>query len=97
MHRHGPAAGGGAYSREKMYLLHTVVSTYESQDIIKLVCDIDPGAVINVFHALDLDVYKRQMRNRGDVLHAAHRSENRARHLFVFHSMPPIRLDFDNG
>ena len=44
---------GGAYSREKMYLLHTVVSTYESQDIIKLVCDIDPGAVINVFHALD--------------------------------------------
>ena len=53
MHRHGPAAGGGAYSREKMYLLHTVVSTYESQDIIKLVCDIDPGAVINVFHALD--------------------------------------------
>ena len=28
-----------------MYLLHTVVSTYESQDIIKLVCDIDPGAV----------------------------------------------------
>ncbi|MEE0704228.1 MAG: DUF2179 domain-containing protein, partial [Collinsella sp.] len=36
-----------------MYLLHTVVSTYESQDIIKLVCDIDPGAVINVFHALD--------------------------------------------
>ena len=43
----------GGYSREKMYLLHTVVSTYESQDIIKLVCDIDPGAVINVFHTLD--------------------------------------------
>ena len=42
----------GGYSREKMYLLHTVVSTYESQDIIKLVCDIDPGAVINVFHTL---------------------------------------------
>mgnify|MGYP002738110949 CR=1 FL=1 len=39
----------GGYSREKMYLLHAVVSTYESQDIIKLVCDIDPGAVINVF------------------------------------------------
>ena len=43
----------GGYSREKMYLLHAVVSTYESQDIIKLVCDIDPGAVINVFHTLD--------------------------------------------
>ena len=38
----------GGYSREKMYLLNTVVSTYESQDIIKLVCDVDPGAVINV-------------------------------------------------
>jgi len=43
----------GGYSREKMYLLHTVVSTYESQDIIKLVQDIDPGAVINVFHTLN--------------------------------------------
>ena len=43
----------GGYSREKMYLLNTVVSTYESQDIIKLVCDVDPGAVINVFHTLN--------------------------------------------
>ncbi|MFR3451173.1 MAG: YitT family protein [Collinsella sp.] len=43
----------GGYSRDRMYLLHTVVSTYESQDIIKLVCDVDPGAVINVFHTLD--------------------------------------------
>lgn len=43
----------GGYSREKMYLLHTVVSTYESQDIVKLVCDVDPGAVINVFHTLN--------------------------------------------
>ena len=43
----------GGYSREKMYLLHAVVSTYESQDIIKLVCDIDPDAVINVFHTLN--------------------------------------------
>ena len=43
----------GGYSREKMYLLHAVVSPYESQDIIKLVCDIDPGAVINVFHTLN--------------------------------------------
>ena len=43
----------GGYSREKMYLLNTVVSTYESQDIIKLVCDVDPGAVITVFHTLN--------------------------------------------
>ena len=39
----------GGYSREKMYLLHTVISTYESADIIALVCEVDPGAVINVF------------------------------------------------
>lgn len=39
----------GGYSREKMYLLHSVVSTYESEDIIRLVCEVDPGAVINVF------------------------------------------------
>lgn len=43
----------GGYSREKMYLLHTVVSTYESQDIVRLVTHIDPDAVINVFHTLD--------------------------------------------
>ena len=40
----------GGYSREKMFLLHTVVSTYESEDIIRLVCEVDPGAVINIFH-----------------------------------------------
>ncbi|MDY2777739.1 MAG: YitT family protein [Collinsella sp.] len=39
----------GGYSRETMWLLHTVVSTYESKDIIELVCDIDHGAVINIF------------------------------------------------
>ena len=39
----------GGYSRETMWLLHTVVSTYESKDIIELVCDVDPGAVINIF------------------------------------------------
>ena len=39
----------GGYSRERMYLLHTVVSTYESEDIVRLVREVDPGAVINVF------------------------------------------------
>lgn len=39
----------GGYSRERMYLLHTVVSTYEAEDIIKLVQDIDASAVINIF------------------------------------------------
>lgn len=43
----------GGFSRDRMYLLHTVVSTYESQDIIKLVCDVDPNAVINIFHTLN--------------------------------------------
>lgn len=43
----------GGYSREKMYLLHAVVSTYESQDVIKLVTDIDPNAVINMVHTLN--------------------------------------------
>ena len=38
----------GGYSREKMYLLHAVVSTYESEDIVKLMRDIDPGVVINI-------------------------------------------------
>ena len=40
----------GGYSRQRMYLLHTVVSTYESEDIVRLVREVDPGAVINVFH-----------------------------------------------
>ena len=39
----------GGYSRKTMWLLHAVVSTYESSDIIDLVRDVDPGAVINVF------------------------------------------------
>ena len=39
----------GGYSRERMYLLHAVVSTYESEDIVRLVREVDPGAVINVF------------------------------------------------
>ena len=39
----------GGYSRKTMWLLHTVVSTYESSDIIDLVRGVDPGAVINVF------------------------------------------------
>lgn len=43
----------GGYSREHMYLLHTVVSTYESTDIIRLICAIDPNAVINIFHTLN--------------------------------------------
>ena len=39
----------GGYSRKKMYLLHTVVSSYEATDIIRLMREIDPHVIINVF------------------------------------------------
>ena len=41
--QHGISCAGviGGYSREKMYLLNVVVSPYETQDIIKLVCDVE--------------------------------------------------------
>ncbi|MDM8246365.1 YitT family protein [Collinsella tanakaei] len=40
----------GGYSREKMYLLHAVVSTYEAEDVIRLMRTIDPNVVVNIFH-----------------------------------------------
>lgn len=43
----------GGYSREKMYLLHAVISTYESADVVKLIREIDPGVVINVLRTDD--------------------------------------------
>lgn len=50
-YQHGISAAEviGGYSRKSMWLLHTVVSTYESKDIIELICDVDPKAVINIF------------------------------------------------
>lgn len=50
--QHGISCGEviGGYSREKMYLLHAVVSTYESEDVVRLMREIDPGVVINVLH-----------------------------------------------
>lgn len=39
----------GGYSRERMYLLHAVVSAYEVEDIVRLMREVDPGVVINVF------------------------------------------------
>ncbi len=38
----------GGYSRERMYLLHTVVSAYEAEDIVHLMREVDPGCVVNV-------------------------------------------------
>ncbi|NBH31989.1 YitT family protein [Clostridiaceae bacterium] len=38
----------GGYSRQKMYLLHTVVSSYEAADIIRLMRAVDPQIIINI-------------------------------------------------
>ncbi|WP_349672831.1 YitT family protein [Lacrimispora sp.] len=39
----------GGYSRKKMYLLHTVVSSYEVEDIIALLHEVDDHVIVNMF------------------------------------------------
>ncbi|MDF2887475.1 MAG: hypothetical protein K0R23_1860 [Lacrimispora sp.] len=39
----------GGYSRKKMYLLHTVVSSYEVEDIISLFHEVDDHVIVNMF------------------------------------------------
>lgn len=39
----------GGYSRKKMYLLHTVVSSYEVEDIITLFHEVDDHVIVNMF------------------------------------------------
>ena len=39
----------GAYSHKKMYLLNTVVSSYEERNVVDLVREVDPQAIINVY------------------------------------------------
>ena len=39
----------GGYSRKKMYLLHTVVSSYEVEDIIALFHEVDDQVIVNMF------------------------------------------------
>lgn len=39
----------GGYSRKRMYVLHTVISSYEIEDIIRLMREVDPHVIINVF------------------------------------------------
>ncbi len=36
------------YSKAKMYLLHTVVSSYEVNDIVHLMREVDPKVIINM-------------------------------------------------
>jgi len=54
-YRHGVSRvdGIGGYSGQKVSLLHTVVSSYEIQDIAKLMRRTDPHVVINTFKSED--------------------------------------------
>lgn len=39
----------GGYSKKKMYVLHTVISSYEATDVIRLMREVDPHIIVNVF------------------------------------------------
>ena len=54
-HRHGLSRvdGIGGYSGRPVSLIHTVVSSYEVQDIAKLIIETDPNAIINTFKSED--------------------------------------------
>lgn len=54
-YRHGLSRvdGIGGYSGKPISLLHTVVSSYEVQDIAKLMKETDPNAIINTFKSED--------------------------------------------
>ncbi len=54
-YRHGVSRvdGIGGYSGKKISLLHTVVSSYEIQDIAKLMHKADPHIIINTFKSQD--------------------------------------------
>ena len=43
----------GGYSHKKMYLLHTVISSYEINDIVQLIQEVDEHVIINVFKTED--------------------------------------------
>lgn len=49
-YRHGISCVGaiGGYSHTDMNLLHTVISSYEEGDIVQLILQVDPHAIINV-------------------------------------------------
>ena len=42
-----------SYSHKKMYLLHTVISSYEINDIVQLIQEVDENVIINVFKTED--------------------------------------------
>lgn len=49
-YRHGISCvdAVGGYSHKKMYLLHTVVSSYEVNDIVHLIRAVDPHVIVNM-------------------------------------------------
>lgn len=49
-YRHGISCvdAVGGYSHHKMYLLHTVVSSYEVNDIVHLMREVDPHVIVNM-------------------------------------------------
>ena len=49
-YRHGMSCleGYGGYSKKKISILHTVVSSYEVQDIVALMKEEDPSIIVNV-------------------------------------------------
>lgn len=54
-HHHGISCVNaiGGYSRKKMYLLHTVVSAYEVDDIVHLMREVDPHIIVNMIKTED--------------------------------------------
>lgn len=50
-HSHGISCANvvGGFSRKPMYLLHTVVSSYEAEEIVHMMRQIDPHVIINMF------------------------------------------------
>lgn len=54
-YRHGISCveAVGGFSHKKMHLLHTVVSSYEVQDIVELLREVDSHVIINVFKTED--------------------------------------------
>jgi len=43
----------GGYSGQKMYVLHTVISSYEEQDVVNCIRNIDSKVIINVFKTIN--------------------------------------------
>ena len=51
-YRHGISCveAMGGYSKKKMYLLHTVVSSYEAAEIVRLMHSKDPNIIVNILN-----------------------------------------------